>query len=160
MPKLNPKSYRRLPNSFADHWPKRELHYRLDHDDEDAAEGQSAIVLDHDKASVLQFHVVDVHAEVSTAHFNSGKLNGAGLSNTPALRLRGFFNLSFGANLLIDPPCHTMEPPGDRISAQAGEPLNVESCPIYHFKAKITGHPVFPLCDTLDQGVGSRQNSN
>jgi len=38
-----------------------------------------------------------------------------------------FFNLSFGASLLVDPPCHTMEIPGDRISAQAGEPLNVES---------------------------------
>jgi len=25
--------------------------------------------------------------------------------------LRGFFNLNFGANLLLDPPCHTMEIP-------------------------------------------------
>jgi len=41
--------------------------------------------------------------------------------------LRGFFNLSFGANLLLDPPGRTMERPGDRISAQADEPLNVES---------------------------------
>jgi len=38
--------------------------------------------------------------------------------------LRGFFNLSFGANLVFDPPCRTMEIPGDRISAQAGELAN------------------------------------
>jgi len=41
--------------------------------------------------------------------------------------LRGFSNLSSGANLLFDLLCHPMEIPGDRISAQAGEPLNVES---------------------------------
>jgi len=43
-----------------------------------------------------------------------------------AVILREFFNLSFGANLLLDPMCHTMEIPGDRLSAQAGEPPNVE----------------------------------
>jgi len=46
--------------------------------------------------------------------------------------LRGFFNLSFGANLLLNPPCYTMEIPGDRLSAQTGEPLNVDAGPIYH----------------------------
>ena len=35
--------------------------------------------------------------------------------------LRGFCNWSFDANLLLDPPCHTMEiPTGWPLSAQTG----------------------------------------
>jgi len=52
------------------------------------------------------------------------------VSLTRGSNLRGFFNLSFGANLLLDPPYHTMEILGDRLSAQAGDgdPLNVDAC--------------------------------
>jgi len=47
--------------------------------------------------------------------------------DTDMAYLRGFFNLSFGANLLLDPPFLTMEIPGDRLYAQASEPVNVDA---------------------------------
>jgi len=45
--------------------------------------------------------------------------------------------LNFGANLLLGPPFSTMEILGGRLSAQAGEPINVDTWPIYNFKATI-----------------------
>ena len=63
--------------------------------------------------------------------------------------LRGFFNLSFGANLLVDPLCYTMEIPGDPLSTQAGEPLKIDAWPIYHFKAEIVSNMYFEFGDLL-----------